>query len=489
MMEEMEELSDLTNEELQEQSDSYDNFTANNTEQASTDNGQNDNAEHARKNNQSDSNANGKTRADELRAKYKLTKKYSGFSFADACRNPKPRKWLIKNYIYEGRSSELMYGESGCGKSFSIIDMACSIAAPEIESWQGIRSLKHGDVIYLAGEGGDGVRKRMTGWASENGVNPDNVRLYVIDESFSLDSEAKDFNVDNTIANILEITDNPALVIFDTINRTMDGDENSAKDMSRYIRAGDKISAEFDCCVMYIHHSGKADKKSARGSSALKAAMDIELRVEKNGNIITLTQEKNKDGKIQKPLKFNAKEIIVPNWIDEDGEQETTLVLEINEELTQAEAIAKPKEKPVKIPDSVKTAKETFATAAEEYGDIIDNNDIKTDDGKPVAVVAVDVEKWRNVFYANSSADNKNAKKAQFRRARESLRENRKILDIKVIGDTEFYCLRADYTDETLSGANLETSIRERQKSEATERTREIFTSDNGKTDIAENVA
>ncbi len=214
----------------------------------------------------------GKTRIDKLREKYPLKKKYSGFSFADACNNPKPRKWLIKNYIYEGRASGLIYGESGGGKTFVAIDMACSIAASEIETWQGMRSLKHGDVIYIAGEGGDGVKKRMAGWASENGVNPDSVRLYVIDESFCLDSETGDFNVDNTIANILDITENPALVIFDTVNRTMEGDENSARDMSKYIRAGDKISAVFDCCVMYIHHSGKADKKSARGSSALKAA-------------------------------------------------------------------------------------------------------------------------------------------------------------------------------------------------------------------------
>ena len=419
-----------------------------------------------------------RTRADELRAKYPLKKKYSGFSFADACRNPKPRKWLIKNYIYEGRASELMYGESGCGKSFAIIDMACSIAAPEIESWQGIRSLKHGDVIYIAGEGGDGVRKRMSGFASENGINPDNVRLYVIDESFCLDSDTQEFDIGNTIANILDVTDKPELVIFDTVNRTMAGDENSAKDMSKYIRAGDKIGAELDCCVAYIHHSGKADKTSPRGSTALKAAMDIVLKVEKNGNIITLKQEKNKDGKLQKPLKFNAKEIPVPGWIDEDGEQETTLVLEINEELTQAEAIAKPKEKLVKIPESVKTAKETFAEAAEKYGEIIREGTDGTSDTElnNVPFVAVEVETWRKVFYPNSSADTQEGKKQAFRRARKTLREVGKILIIKEINGHEYYCLKTDYADETLSGASLEALIKERQEKEApTERTGEIF--------------
>ncbi len=204
--------------------------------------------------------------------------------------------------------------------------------------------------------------------------------------------------------------------------------------------------------------------------------MDIQLRVEKNGNIISLMQDKNKDGKLQKPLKFNAKEIAVPGWIDEDDEQETTLTLEINEELTQAEAIAKPKEKPVKIPDSVKTAKETFATAAEKYGEIIDDSDIKTEDGKPVAIVAVNIEKWRSVFYANSSAENTKGKNKQFERARKALREVRKILNIKIIGETEYYCLRTNYADETLSGATLEALIKERQKEEnKTERTGEIF--------------
>jgi len=423
-----------------------------------------------------------RTRADELRAKYPLKKKYSGFSFADACRNPQPRKWLIKNYIYEGRASALAYGESEGGKSFAVIDMACSIAAPEIESWQGIRSLKHGDVIYLVGEGGDGVRKRLAGFASENGINPESVRLYVLDESFNLDDESEEFNIENTIANILDITDNPALVVIDTVNRYMEGDENSARDMSRFIRAGDKIAAEFNCCVVYVHHSGKADKKTARGSSALRAAMDIELRVEKNGNILTITQEKNKDGKKQKPLKFNMKEIPVPGWIDEDGENETTLVLEINEELTQAEAIAKPKEKPEKIPDGVKIAKETFAEAAEKYGEIITEAAQESTDGTRgtsgtfSSYVSLEVETWRKVFYSNSSKDSQVAKKKAFTRARESLREKRKILSIKEINGHEYYCLKTDYADETLSGATLEALIKERQAKEAqTERTGEIF--------------
>jgi hypothetical protein len=69
------------------------------------------------------------------------------------------------------------------------------------------------------------------------------------------------------------------LAIIDTLNRSMDGDENSAQDMRNYLGAAERISNEFSCTVIIIHHCGRNGERP-RGSTAIDGSIDLLMRVQ-----------------------------------------------------------------------------------------------------------------------------------------------------------------------------------------------------------------
>jgi RecA-family ATPase len=79
-----------------------------------------------------------------------------------------------------------------------------------------------------------------------------------------------------------EVNEQFGLVIIDTLARSFGGaDENQAKDMGAFISACDQIRANTGATLLIVHHSGVQDKERARGSSSLRAACDIEYRIER----------------------------------------------------------------------------------------------------------------------------------------------------------------------------------------------------------------
>ena len=78
----------------------------------------------------------------------------------------------------------------------------------------------------------------------------------------------------------------------------LDLDENSAKDTGIFIAACDRLKREFHCAVVVIHHSGKDDRKGARGSSNLPASFDTRFKVvgDTDTLIATIKNEKQRDG-------------------------------------------------------------------------------------------------------------------------------------------------------------------------------------------------
>ncbi|MCP5682603.1 helicase RepA family protein, partial [Klebsiella pneumoniae] len=73
------------------------------------------------------------------------------------------------------------------------------------------------------------------------------------------------------------------LIIFDTLARCYGNlDENNSQDMGRLIVGCDAIKNGTSASVLLVHHSGKDETKGARGSSSLKAALDVEFNVKKD---------------------------------------------------------------------------------------------------------------------------------------------------------------------------------------------------------------
>jgi len=70
------------------------------------------------------------------------------------------QSFVIKGLLPE-QSFVSMYGPSGSFKSFLALDWACHIASGI--DWDG-HKVKQGAVLYVAGEGGFGVTKRIRAW-------------------------------------------------------------------------------------------------------------------------------------------------------------------------------------------------------------------------------------------------------------------------------------------------------------------------------------
>ena len=374
------------------------------------------------------------------REQYRLRAEQLGLvsyeKFETFSRPVKSPSWLIEDWI-PTESQIMIFGQSGAGKGFVMCDMAYAIANPNITHWHGKKILTHGPVVYIAAEGQRGMRKRLAGLFLHYGVSADGLEMAIIKEPLIIDEKDPQAGIQKAIANIGSIYPTPALVAFDTLNQCMSGDENKTIDATAYTHSCHQIIQELKCSVVSVHHTGlnPEAQNRARGSSVLKAAMDIEQRVSRVGHIITLEMTKSKDTEIQPPIVFDQVSIEVPGFLNAKNETDTTCILEVNESLT--ETLSDPmnrEDAPPKTPKAESFAKDTYQEAAKKHGMLIED-----EDGHEIA--AVKLEDWSEVFYEMSSADNADTKRKQFQRARSIMLEEKHILFKKEIGGNEYYCI------------------------------------------------
>ncbi|OFC35835.1 hypothetical protein BAE29_14450 [Acidithiobacillus caldus] len=230
----------------------------------------------------------------------------------------------------------MLYGPPASGKSFIAFSMAASIACGV--NWYGHR-VRPGPVIYLMGEGIAGASRRLRAWQIRNpDAKLEAAPLFLSRRMVPLgETEAV-----GEIAAAIEETGagRPAVVFVDTLARAAVGlDENSARDMGELIRACDTIRERFACVVVLVHHSGHGQDR-ARGSSALKAALDTEISVSKDGPTVTMTSTKAKESEGFSPLTF-CLEAVDTLWADEDGRPVFSAVLEPCEPPEREEQLGK----------------------------------------------------------------------------------------------------------------------------------------------------
>jgi AAA domain len=214
----------------------------------------------------------------------------------------KPLKHLVKNLLLEG-SLFVVYGESNSGKTFWVLDVCLCVAA-------GIpwctRLTTRGLVLYVAGEGAGSVKLRVAAYRQERQDIPASIPFAVISQAVNfLSPESVDKLIRTLKGAQAEAGQQSALVILDTFARAIPGgNENDAQDVGAAVAAADRIRAEIGCAVGFIHHCGKDPAKGARGSSALRAAADTEIFIERQSNQRTATVTKQRDLQPADPMPF-----------------------------------------------------------------------------------------------------------------------------------------------------------------------------------------
>ncbi|RQT48506.1 phage NrS-1 polymerase family protein [Burkholderia cepacia] len=222
---------------------------------------------------------------------------FNGFTQAgDFVENCNDTAWLIDGML-EQSSMTMLFGPSASGKSFVALDWAAHIAAGI--DWHG-HAVEQGAVFYICAEGINGFRRRMRAWSEIHKINLSEIPLYIRDvPAHLMDSD----NIDELAGQIgtasRQIGVVPNFIVIDTLARNFGGgDENSGRDVGRLINNIDEyLKINLGVATMIVHHTGHGASDRARGSSALKAAMDQEYSVDKKGDRRILKCTKMKDGK------------------------------------------------------------------------------------------------------------------------------------------------------------------------------------------------
>jgi hypothetical protein len=228
---------------------------------------------------------------------------------------PAPLKWIIKNWVPDFGVT-MVYGESGSGKTFITLDMACHIAAGL--DWHGHRT-KSGIVIYMAGEGNYGLRQRVAAWCKSHGIDSlDN--LLISNKAIDMDSPAAAAQIINAVRELT--TEDAAMIFVDTVNNHMMGDENSSQDTRNMLNAVQIVGRALNAGMCLNHHVGVAAeaKHRARGSSAWKASLDSQILIAKKDGIIEVNCTKMKDTEEPQPF-FGKLQSVNLGWFDEDGDE------------------------------------------------------------------------------------------------------------------------------------------------------------------------
>jgi phage/plasmid primase-like uncharacterized protein len=228
--------------------------------------------------------------------------------------------WLIKGILERG-SMNLLFGESGAGKSLFAMDWA--FCAANGENWYGHKVKKELKTLIIMGEGLRGASMRFKALSQKYGKSPKNIRLSRRSINL-LDNSA----ADEIIKIVTELDFIPDIIIIDTLHRNMVGDENSSEDMALYFKSIELLARRLDAAIVTVHHSGHGDKGRSRGSSSIKAAMDAEFCVTKNGDGITFSCTKSKDFGFGADMSFAIHEVELDGdvFYDADDDKQVTSV-------------------------------------------------------------------------------------------------------------------------------------------------------------------
>jgi hypothetical protein len=316
--------------------------------------------------------------------------------------------FLVDGMLERG-SLAMIFGKPASGKSFLAVDLAASIATGR--AFQGLKTQK-GDVVYIAGEGYRGLKRRFTAWATYHDVSPEEIRVMISRSAVDYRDERAAQELETELIRARKSGLAPVLFIVDTLARNYGGgDENSNSDMGKFISVIDQFNVKFGCATLIIHHSGHGENQRARGASALRGALDAEFSCLKDRSAILVQCTKMKDAEEPENLAMSLKSVSLGS--SNDGKQISSAVLVKNDE-AQIRS---------KITISIANKLKTFHEAVRVNGNITKLGDVTLEK-------SVSLEGWREIFYRSSPADTKEAKRKAFERARKDLVE-KGFLEVK----------------------------------------------------------
>ena len=248
--------------------------------------------------------------------------------FWGGLRDARPPAWLLRN-ILPAEATVGLYGPGGSFKSFVVLDFLCHVATGRAD-WGGA-SLNLQDqprpVVYVSGEGAVGPRLRA--WEAKHGRSDALAENFLVCEAVDLGDQDDRSALKAEIDRLLESRP-PAVICFDTLARATPGqEENSNRDMGAIVKVLDGFKDAYQCCVMAIHHTPKANLEW-RGATAVWNALDSALLLKRgNGTAASMILTRQKDAPTGQRWAISLKEYETGKAYEEDdGVPEKALAVE-----------------------------------------------------------------------------------------------------------------------------------------------------------------
>ena len=346
--------------------------------------------------------------------KPKLPDKSTFVLGSDFCQQPPLSNSIIRGML-DYDSLSYCWGDSEAGKSFLMLDRDLHIANGM--RWCERRT-KQGFVLYIVGEGKNGLIKRVKAWHDYHKLPvSDSIAFRTIPTALC-DIEAVGELVAEIKAVIAAIGRSPSLIELDTLNRNFGpGDENSTKDMTAFVAGMDALRTATGAAISTIHHCGNGDKTRSRGSIVLHNSVDFEYRVSKTGTcfnelVTSLEFVKVKDYEKPKPLSWKWHLQPLP-WADEDDDDNPVPMNSVVFLPTAYE------------PKNKSSLSKTETIALEALRDALIKHGTESN-----GVISVCEDEWRQSAYelGISTARTQNAKRMAFTRSVNALLDGSKLV-------------------------------------------------------------
>jgi hypothetical protein len=232
---------------------------------------------------------------------------------------------LIKGFLPRACNA-MLFGEANVGKSFCLLD-TCARIACGIPWYNSIKTNQSG-VLYLNWEGNNHIDQRILALMREYPNRPWSTMPFSLVKMVEplimpnqLDSDGKDkiasgmLRLEKAVKGFVNRYGiYPGLIVVDTYSMAIRASANEEEHALAFNRL---VSYIADMCggatVLRVHHTGHTNQERARGSYAIQAGLDVNLRCEP-GLITAVKQRDNKKAGVQFKLK------VIKFGEDQDGD-------------------------------------------------------------------------------------------------------------------------------------------------------------------------
>jgi RecA-family ATPase len=241
-------------------------------------------------------------KGDELRSMTQnMTKRYAaqaakplkGMSSKELLASAKAEiPWLVDG-LFPREGVGIIAGQPKIGKSWLTLDLAITVSQGGL--WLGKFPVEAGHVLYVDEESTrDMLGFRYRKMLNAKGLDDANIQF--------LSKEGFNFSTQNKIDELRGILDllHPKLVIFDSLNRVHNAEENSASEMGAIFRKVTALSKEYGCFILFTDHLPHGAERF-RGTSDKAAFVDAGFLATKIGN--SNVQLEHKYARLTEPVK------------------------------------------------------------------------------------------------------------------------------------------------------------------------------------------